>query len=481
MGADSHAGRYRPIYWAYFTLLAWIGAESPLVFYLGNLVLLIIAVLLLYSITRKISRSSLTAGLTAGLFLLAGPVIENTYTLSKGELLQVVLLLIGLRFIISSLPQSIKLIVGVTTFTLTCLVKETGLVIIPISAGWLVLGLLIRRINKTGIPLKMGLICFIAAVAAGVLYFFGRSFFQTGSMTSGSYANGYAFTLPAMAASFVRWSGWIIRDFPHLFVLGAVWLSLLFIFRRSRSLLIGLAALIWMAGWIAIFLPWVYMQEYYLLPFTAGASFFMGEALTELITLLQTRMKPVIQWMVGAVVAICGLLMILTLLNNYTSMRVQLLVDKSNHAFLEEASRIEPDSQVFLNIQQESEYSKEIAIYLDQLYLRPDLDVKLYQGDVLPAGAYTIVPIMINQPRLTVRLGLDEPTQRAWNNNLEENTSNSAIENIYTGVYSFQMLGVDLPRLLCSLIKERNYCANPSPLFDQRIFQYGWEIRRIEG
>ena len=81
---EADEGRFRPIYWLYFSTLNWIFGENPFWFFLGNTVLLVIATWLLMVFTQMVTGRRTQTWIAGLFFVLSGPVIENYYTLSKG-------------------------------------------------------------------------------------------------------------------------------------------------------------------------------------------------------------------------------------------------------------------------------------------------------------------------------------------------------------------------------------------------------------
>lgn len=480
VGSDQETGRFRPLYWGYNTLLAWIGQESPLVFFLGNLVLLSGTVLLIYSIARKAGASQLAAGLAGFLFLISGPTVEGSYTLSKSEPLQVLLLLAGLWFSLSSLPLAGRIVLSAITFCLASLVKETSLVIIPIAAGWLVLILASRRAGRQAVTAQTAWILLASAVLAAALFFIGRSFVQSGGITSGTYVNGYSLSMAAIKSSLVRWLGWLLRDFSQLLLLGGIWILLVFLSRKRTGWGIELASLIWMGGWIAVFLPWEYMVEYYMLPFTAGAAVFMGCVVDRIVSVVKSG-QLLQRIPAAAALALAGVLLLTTAANNLTSMQIQLSMDQANQDMMRALASLEPGSTYVISNQEESEYTKVIPFILDVIYDRPDLKIGLFDGKPVPAGTYTLMPVILNQPRMTVRLGIDEPTQASWNQQFEAALNPGSAQKLHQITRSFKMTGVNLPRLFCSFLPGSNYCSASTPLLDTRKFEYGWMIGKITG
>jgi len=89
------------------------------------------------------------------------------------------------------------------------------------------------------------------------------------------------------------------------------------------------------------------------------------------------------------------------------------------------------------------------------------------------------MPFIKNQPRLTVRAGVEEAYQRQWNEKLLE-TTESKREPIEEFERSFRISNINLPVLICPILGNRGFCENPDPIIDTRLFVYGWEIFEIK-
>lgn len=483
MGFDPGAGRFRPVYWLYYALIYRLAGASPFWFFIGNLLLFIATTVTLVTLVRQWGGSQAQALVTGLLFALAGPVIENTYTLSKGEALQLLLVLLGLVVLspFAGNPggrwKPARLIAGTLLFLAAILTKETALTMIPIGIGWLVLAWLGRR----GQPLAP----FYPAVLAGgamsaVLWLAGRMLMHIGAV-GGGYSGGYSFSLNGILASLVRWGGWLIRDEAYLAPLALLFMIAILSARRDRRRLpqpqLILGALVWMMGWMVVFLPWEFTVEYYMLAFAAGAAVLGGLVLIEtwgLFTSAATANKLV--W--GACVITAALLFATTLSSSATNARIQLAVDSSNAQTMDWlAANLPQNAQVLLNIQAPNEYTTEIGLHLSVLRGRPDLSLRTYSGgEAVAEDVYIITPTIQNQVRLSVRMGVFEPALAQWEQSLQSALQSSAPQTLYENIQRFRMSNVDLPQLLCPFMRGRSYCAIPSPTLDRRMFSYGWRV-----
>ncbi|HEX9089937.1 MAG TPA: hypothetical protein VF831_00530, partial [Anaerolineales bacterium] len=326
MSWDSAAGRFRPVYWLYYALVYRISGMYPLGFFLANALILAATVAALIALACTLGLSRLQAWAAGLIFALSGPVIENFYTLSKAEPLQLLAVSLGLLFAVQFAHDHARwrrmlLLMGCfISFLLAYLVKETTLVVIPIAAACGVLAWVRSLRTKEPIGRKTRIAVFGASTLAGGVFFIARKLVVPVSLTGGSYSDQYSFTVQRIFASMVRWTGWLIRDFAFLvpLILGA--LILWFALRQKQiatsnasaqdgfqAAPLLLDAFIWMAAWIAVYLPWVFMQEYYALPFAFGAALAAGLAIGWLVDRLQRRQAA---WRIfsGAILGLAALL-----------------------------------------------------------------------------------------------------------------------------------------------------------------------------
>lgn len=487
LGWEANQGRFRPVYWLGFALVYAVAGQRPLWFFVGNTLLLAGIVLALQQALRLCGVHARQIWLSCLLFVLSGPVIENAYTLSKPELLQMLALLIALVLVLrasktSDPRQRLLPFAGATLAVLAALLtKETTLAIVPVGVGWLLIGRWLDRGPKLRdwIQRDWRWYLLLAAALATLLFLALQLGLSGRSLLGGNYSGEYRVAFQNLRASSIRWAGWILRDFPHVLILAGLgiylWLS-----KQLRQR--GIAAIcgIWMVGWAVVYLPWIFMQEYYMLPFAAGAAALAAVILYQ----LPTRMRSATGW--AKRLSIAGLLLFflswpLTLLNSLTTARIQLTVDAVNQQMLELiAAQLPTGSELQINLPIESEYRYEIGLQLHSLHGRPDLLVDRVRADEtveLHAGAYVLTPVIGNQPRLTVRLGVASAQVVEWDQRLKQQLG--AMQPAYRVVDGVAMSGVDLPRLLCSITPGLDYCSSENPVVDRRRFVYGWEIYRV--
>lgn len=471
---DVDAGRFRPLYWFYLSLLYGLAGEHPLGWFLANLALLVIICLLLWQWIAQRSGNGRLGLLAAVFFALSGPVVENFYTLSKGEPLQLLFTLGAL--VILAHPSERRggrsWLLASAFFWLANAVKETALIMIPITAGWALLSWLRERRFKVTPELHSAL----AALLAGVGFFFARAASLSVSLTGGTYTNAYAITVSTIQASLIRWAGWLMRDFLYLLPVALFLAYRLITQKPFAHTPLALDALVWMAGWMIVFLPWAYTVEYYMLPFAAGAAWLAAIGVEAMLETLSSTWNGK-RW-AGISLCVALLLLLSTLPNNLTNARIQLAVDEANaHTLRTLAETLPKGARLWINIQDPNEYYEQLHTYLVDLYGRTDLQIAPFQSSrVGEVPFYVALPFIENQPRLSVRLGVYEPTQRLWNQSLVSVLQAPTTQSVVHQERAFHLLNLNVPRLLCFALPSLNYCTYPEPLLDMRRFAYGWDV-----
>lgn len=282
----------------------------------------------------KSRRQSFLAGL---LFVLAGPTVETTYTLSKPELVQglwLVLSVLVLR-LLGERPSGVRT-VGVALLvalpvSLASLSKETALVLSPIGAAWFILSLSHDRGKAKGARLKTRAAgCYFAGAALGNLAYLAlRSRHVPYGLTERGYADEFRLVVDRMLASARVWFDRLNRDYLYLLPLMLGVLALWGVRREQLRTHVPLSAIAWCAAWVELYLPWIFRVEYYLYPFSLGASV-LGAWLAD--ALIQAaRRGSWLRRVAGNTALAAGTFLFgLTLPNNVTNARVQLTVDAAN-------------------------------------------------------------------------------------------------------------------------------------------------------
>jgi hypothetical protein len=491
---DLATGRYRPAYWLHWALIYFLGGENPFWFFVGNAIELGITLAGIVMFLKLLGFRRRQAWISSLFYLLAGPVIENYYTLSKGEADQALWLVLSLLPIawlskVTRWHQRVLAVFMSAVFVfMAAITKETTLVMVPISVVWCALEFLRARKSDDKRGLHARILYTLVTVAVTVVFLLLRTR-TVGSMLVGEefsqgYTSGYNFRVEVILASAVRWIGWLVRDFSYLAPLFLI-LGLLLLQKRNRTDdSFWQDALVWMGAWVAVFLPWRWMIGYFMLPFAVGAAFFAGRIVEMAMSALEAKLKY------GSIVyrlllSLAGVLLVISAVNNITTARIQLKVDEANTELIEYLRENIPyGSRLLVNIQDPNEYYDNIDFYLSGVYDRDDIEVdhvkplELAQTADATEPTYVVLADIANQPLLTVRLGVHEPTLMNWNNSIQETIDHGEI--VFQTTKRFTMFAIDLPRLFCPLIRNRGFCVTPSPILDRREFAYGWEIVRLE-
>jgi len=495
---DGITGRYRPVYWLYYALIYGLVGLNPLWYFAANtLIFCFITVSLIYLVAAN--QGTWLQAWTAGMiFALAVPNIENLYTLGKGEPLQFFfimlgfLLLNGLPRIQSARGRWIRIALACLPLFFATLTKETTLLIVPIFAAnlgieWFHQKILGKRRETGSATSPDWSIRFFAAAVAGILcaigYLIARTLLAGAEISTGTYTHAYGFGLDKVVPALLRWAGWIFRDFPYLFALAGLLLVFFIAKRRFPHWRLYVYTLIWMAAWVAFYLPWRFSQEYYLLPFALGAAVLCGSILSHTVhEMLQTGF---LRWVSISLIGLAAGLFAITLLTNLTNARIQLTVDQTNIEMLDYLeANLPPNSVLVVNIRDPNEYLEEIRIHLNEIRPRPDIRVDFVRGQGLarvpdlPASYFILTPTIQNQVVLSVRMGVIESTMKDWNAALIQEVG-SKLTPVYRIENDFKIFHIDLPRIFCPILKNKNFCATPQPILDQRQFQYGWEIYQV--
>jgi hypothetical protein len=480
------AGRLRPLYWLFPTAIFALTGANPVWFFAVNALMLVGLTAGLMALVRLEGGSRLQASLAGLLFALAGPTIEAFYTLSKAEGLQLTLVVSSLVCAAgygrarSTWGRRAALLGAAIAGLLALLTKETSIVALPMSLAWLLLewlparreGQRSRRSARRG-----SLAAWMVGLPVVVLIVRGQ-LLATEAMEV--HTSGYVFTVSGFISSAIRIAGWMLRDFPYLIPLGLVLLTLWARGGITRRPLL-LEGLVWIGAWTAIFLPWPFIAEYYLLPAAAGAAV-VAAASVDAVWENRGSLKG---WARGGAVALLLLAVIgflTTVPNNLTSARIQLAVDSANAEALDGISRGLPfGARLIVNLQEHREYFDMIQIFLTQQLGRADLRIEALDPSGIPslnaAGnqAYVLTPIVEGTPYFTVRVGVGEDDARMWNDALLRSAGDH-LELIRQTRREVGRLNIDLPAAICPILRRSVFCAGSRPVMHSGVFVFGWDL-----
>jgi hypothetical protein len=482
---DLGAGRFRPLYWLSFGLVYGLAGQRPFWFFFYNTLLLAAIALLIMHLMRRHAARKVQACLAGVLFVLSGPVIESFYTLTKIEPLQVLLILSAIALALRA-ADSRNLARTVLTTALAWLAaflaflcKETTLVMIPIILVWLGAAWIFKapRAQKTGLGVLLA-----AFLAASLAFWLARIHYVVPHgpgypLDTGGYASQYRLSLDQISLTAFRWGGWMIRDFPYLLPCLLLLGWQLIRTRTHPQAALLFASAVWMAGWAAIFMPWIFTVEYYMLPFAAGCPLFCGLLMGDMIELVRSPAHAERSWG-RATLALAALLFLTSLPSNYSNGRLQMTIDLQNAKLMDTlAATVPPNGRVLVNLSADNSYVKNVDLHLRNVRGRTDLTVLPFSAEDARPGDYVIAFTLQNQPMFFVRLGTEEHS--AWQRNARlQEFLGADLRPIYSAVATYRQFNVNMVRLAC-LVVQLDFCAESIPTIDTRPLTYGGEIYQV--
>jgi hypothetical protein len=488
--SEAVGGRFRPVYWLFYALLYGVFGKHPFGFFLWNTVLFLIITFLLIRLALALhlgEKASFLVGLT---FVVAGPVLENVYTLCKLELLQAVWIL----FLLSSCGLYVRarkwywktgvLLLMAGLVLLTCGTKETGVLLLPAS----LISLLISAIwyffkgrqDRDGLEKRIAL--FLASLIGVIGYFILSSIYLRHSLIT-ARSDNFSYDLFQLNSQIRLFIDWMLRDYLYLIPIGALSLTIVFKKNNGPTLQLILECAAWGIVWVMIYFPWLYFPEYYLLPLALAAALICG-VFYSLLTSHPSK-SPGFRYFTWGALGLSGLLLLLTLPNQITNAHLQLSIDRANAKMLAYVVEFAPrDSKLWINIQEPNEYVTEFQLWVNQIDDRQDLQVDYFHKqdlrDELASGneIWIVSPYMENQFYPSVRMGVYAHTSRAWNEKLKIHLNGESIQAADINE-RFLLANIDVMRFFCPVATKLPYCQVPSAPLDRRLFTYGWIVERV--
>lgn len=487
---EGDSGRSRPVYWLFYWAIHTMAGPEPFWFFFANTLMLISCTLALIYVANSLGGSRLQSATAGLMFVLSGPIVEDFYTLSKQEPLQLTFLLASLVFLVRLCRPMRRgaryagFMLVLVWLTLANLTKETSLVMMPVAIGWALL-LSWRGNRSPDRAVARALVGYALVSGIGTLVFLAlRAHFAVTGLPGNNYVGNYVLTPSRLIESSVRYIGWLTRDFAFVAPLAVFWF---FWSVKSKQIpdTLFVGVLVWTVFWIGIYLPWRNTRDYYLLAFTAGLAILIAQFLEY--AFRQARQGTKL-WRGAAFVSLAMALplFLASLASNISNARIQLAIDAANSEMLEVlAAELPRSSLVLVNIQAFSEYVEETQSHLSLFYDRPDLLVEQFefQPQLESEGdrpLYVVSPMAENQPVLRVRMGFLGADAALWNASMIQHLRGAGKE-IHRIERAFPLFMVDLPRLLCPLMPQKEYCQVPGPLIDRRLFSYGWVVYEVRG
>lgn len=459
-------GRFFPAYWLTYSVIWSVVGGRALAFFVVNVLVLAGLLAMLARLVRLGGGTRSAAVVAAIVFAFCGPAIEAFYTLSKGESLQLAWIGVSLLCTAASAAHARWSVLRTGWVALAALAlvfayatKETAVVLIPIALGWLAIESRSTPVNPC--VARFAATYLVLAVVAGALFAALRWQFAALTLAEGSYTRAYG--LHAVGFALFRTAAWLLRNFA--FVLPLLVVAVV----RYPARRIILYAIVWMVGWLGVYLPWPATFEYHLLAFAFAAALLAGIVAADLWT------APG-RWAARAVLFVSVLLWCVATVNAATDARVQLAVDRANADVVDFLGGLPPNSRVVLNMEPRNEYYFELPMHLAEIEKRPDI-VFVPRG-AQARGDFVLTPEMANQPGPTVRIALHEAGVRRDNSALATLAAGRA--RVYHAVQQTDVLEVGLQRLLCRLpgapTFDPAYCPSDRGLIYRRTFSYGWQV-----
>ena len=487
-------GRFFPAYWIAYAGIVGVVDAHPAAFFAVNVLLFAGLLAILVRLVRWCGGTLLQAGLAAVLFASSGPTGETFYTLSKAEPLQMIWVGISLLAAAASAVHASRVgragLAGAAAIALlfAYATKETTVVLIPVSLGWLAIEQWWRRdsIACTRFARTYVLSNLVAALAFAGL----RWYYAPLGLGEGTYTRAYSLYAGGLSSALYRMSAWLLRDFaflaPLLIAALLPFLRMAAVDGRAASRRLVPYACLWMVGWLAVYLPWPVTFQYYLFPFALGAAVVAGAIVGDLCEVpghgrgLPRAAKALLLLLAA------GLLWSVAIVNAVADARVQLAVDRANADLVSFLSSLPHASHVVVNSSYLNEHVFELPLHLSALKGRPDIVVehvsRFTQSPPAPGDVFVATPQMENVPVPTVRIGLEEPGVRHVNAMLS-GFLNGRGELVYHAGERTRVLELGLHRLLCrarvSPSADATYCPADRPVTYRRTFAYGWQVHRL--
>lgn len=469
-------GRFFPAYWLAYSWIVTVVGADPLAFFTVNLLLFAGLLAILARLVRSSGGTVAQAAVAALVLALSGPAIETFYTLSKAEALQTTwiglsLLLVAAAAVAPPMRRAGLVALAAATLFVAYATKETSVVLIPIALGWLLIEW--RSTEAPGAWRRFAATYLAINLVAAAAFVAVRWQYAALALGEGSYTRAYA--LQSAGPALFRILAWLARDFAFLLplALAVPWLVRSAPAHRRPLLYAG----VWMAGWLAVYLPWPATFEYYLLPFACGAATLAG-----IVAGGVWRRRPE----APAVLTVGGLLWLVAIVNTVADARVQLAVDRANAALVEFLGGVPGGSRVVLNMTPVNEYHFELPMHLTEIKRRRDVVLEPVgrAGPHAPSTAdvFVVTAEMANQPGPTVRIALHEWGVRGDHATLHTMLAGRA-EPVYRTVQHTPLVELGLHRLLCRVavppVMDPTYCPRDRGLVHRATFSYGWQVHRL--
>lgn len=482
-------GRFFPGYWLFYAAVHAAAGARPWAFFLVNTAVLAGVTAALVVLARLAGARPLHAGAAGVVFVLSAPVAEAFYTLSKAEGPQLFFVAISLVAAVAA-PRAVAR-PAATALRATALgallvamtMKETGVVMVAVSLGWMVTGGLFASPGDRRRRMLLRARYFGACLLAAALVLGLRQALATPGLASGSYTRGYRLDWTALRLSVTDWFALLGHDFGYLLPVAAATVAVAAL--RGGWVRQALAdAGVWSLGWIGVYLPWDRVLQYYLLPATLGVAAVGGIALAEMWALARA---PARGRRVGAAAALAASLILapLGVANAATHAVLQLVADRANARLVDFLASLPADSVVHVDLPADNEYVYELGLHLVRFKGRDDivvesLDADLIADDLEEGPVQVVSPMSRERPVISVRIPLPDDTGPP-----PDPTRGLAVDarRLARVRCRARLLSVDLEQPLCCAVRavtgSMRCCRHWWPLLHVHRLSYGWTVDEL--
>jgi hypothetical protein len=480
---DAGTGRFRPAYWLFYTLIYALGWDSPLFFFIMNTLVLCACVLFLASVLRRLGLPPWPTFLSCGFFITSTIVVENFYTLSKAEPVQ--LLFVALAVYLAARTaeaaclrrRALAFLLITAALAASMLTKETGVAMVLFASLAAIVSWPMKTAESGRKAWRISIFLLLTSLVAGLVFLLSLLAQGRTGLTEGSYTRQYVLAPSRFVSSLAILTVQILHGIPYLPVL-VLCLGYLVLRRRLQWPRPLNYAIVWMACWGTALLPWPHPLAYHLLVLHLGAAVFAGTAfhyLVEETNPPRPRSYPVMALLVGGSLVVAWL-------NAFTAGRNQLLIDQANAELVDFLAGLPTGSKVYVDLPQFNEYVFEINAHLHDLQARRDIEIRYLQapealGDAADTRTYWVLPFLRTQLFPSVRCAVNEPDARARNERARK-LADQGWETLWQVRRRLVPVDIGLYRLTCPVLGTAGsfYCTAPRPLIETRESVYGWTI-----
>jgi hypothetical protein len=481
------AGRFFPSYFLFYYVVHALVGLHPLLFFAVNYAVFAATTAGLIVLVRLMGGTPFQAWAAGIFFVVSGPAVDTFYTLSKAEPPQLLWLAISLLIAAVGVRSRNRWarLAGLTATTGALLVadttKETGIVTVAVAVGWLVVGRLCLDPARDEPYLAWRRRYMLASLFAAAGFFALRAYSGAPPLSQGGYSRMYRLeTVPGLG-TLVDALVLLSRDFAYLAPLAMLAVVLRITRPRPQQPLL-LDAVVWMCAWLVVFLPWSWVVEYYLLPFTFGAAAFCGVVAGEAIQALRDERRRGVRAIVAACVGAFLVLFPFSMANVATNSAIQLAVDAANYQLVRFITALPKGSAVRVNMPNPNAYVYQIGVHVTQTEGRPDIVVDYFETGTGAKragadGGYVATVVMKNQVVPGVLIAMNEGGAGELGQTLARALGDGR-EPVFQIRRHVRLMMVNLHQPVCALLGagERLYCRWPAPFVDTRTFSYGWNV-----